>query len=662
MLYNPSVFLTSILLMAAVGGGTLLTFLYQGQSSITLRLAMGASTGLTLFATFGFLRSSFLGLTVTGVVLSGVVMLCPLLVLVKAQYRQQMREELRFVIQQVREGKILWTILLYASLALVLGLVFSRSMVERPEGIYTEASNNLGDLPFHLQVINSLVYGQNIPVEDPTYTGAPFTYPVLADFLTAMLVRAGAPVAAAIWMQNMVLALAFIGLLHHWTRALTSDRVAAMFAPLLVIFSGGLGWWLLMQDLRLSDGGLMTLLGHLPHDYTIQNGSIFRWGNSLTTLLLPQRSFLFGLPLAVFIFYQWWMAIGSYEGNADQDATMKSDATAFMPEGANPSVTRRMLAAGICAGLLPLVHTHGFVVVMGAGISLALLFRSAWRAWLVFLVTALLIALPEVRWLSHGSAIQTREFIGWQVGWDRDAYNPLLFWLVNTGFFIPLLLLAIFWRRPGYAVSRRLALFYAPFSLVFLVPNFLKLSPWIWDNVKFLFYWYVASVPLVAFLLARLWQQGSRLRWLAAGLLVTLTLSGALDQLRVITGASPIEEFDHDGIAMANLINIVVPPRALVLHAPTWNSPAYLTGRRSLLGYSGWVWSRGLDITRREADINNIYSGSPAAEALVKKYGIDYVLIGPSETELPLNRAFWARCSKLAQIGQYQLYKTDCNQ
>jgi hypothetical protein len=654
------VFFACTLLTVAIVGGSLLTFLYQGPSSLALRLVMGACTGVTLLATFGFVLSAFLGLTVTSLAASAGLMLLPFLLLVKRRYRQQLREELRSAFQHIREKKILWTILLYACLALVLGLVFGRNMVERPEGIYTEVSNNLGDLPFHLQVISSLVYGKNIPVEDPTYTGARFTYPVLADFLTAMLVWAGAPVAAAMWMQNMLLALALTGLLHHWTRALTHDRMAAVFAPLLVIFSGGLGWWLLMQDLRLSDGGLITLLGHLPRDYTIMNNAIFRWGNSLTTLLLPQRSFLFGLPLAVCVFHQWWTVIEPSNGKANQDETQKSPAAAS-PEGANPSVTRRMLAAGVCAGLLPLVHTHGFVVVMGTGACLALLFRSAWRAWLIFFVTALLIGLPEVRWLSHGSAIDTRQFLGWQMGWDRDNYNPLWFWLVNTGFFIPLLLAAIFWRHSAYAVSRRLALFYAPFALFFIVPNLLKLSPWIWDNIKFLFYWYVASAPLVAFLLARLWRHGSRRRWLAAGLLVALTLSGGLDVLRVITGASEIQEFDHDGMAMASLINLVAAPRALVLHAPIWNSPAYLTGRRSLLGYSGWVWSRGLDTSQREADINRMYSGGPAAEALLKSYGVDYVLIGPAERALPLNRAFWANCSKQAQIGLYQLYKADCS-
>ena len=634
-----------ILLIVAVAGGTLLTYLYQGQSGFLLRLCLGTATGLALLATIGFLLSELLGLTVAAVALSGALLLLPSLILFKPQYRQHLRDELRSGFQA---RKHLPSILLYAALALVLGLVFGQNMTQQPDGIYTGMESNLGDLPFHLQVISSFVYGHNIPVEDPTYAGARFTYPILADFLTAMLVRSGAPMAAAMWLQNMALALAFVGMLHYWTRALTHDRFAAMFALLLVIFSGGLGWWLLMQDLRESDGGLFTLLGHLPHRYTISDNSIFRWGNSVTTLLITQRSFLFGLAITVCVLYLWWTAIEFPDKNGnrkDQD------------QSALPS-SRPMLAAGICVGLMPLIHTHGFVILFGAAVCFALLFWRQRRLWGASLIAALLVGLPGVFWLSHSSAVNAHNFIAWQTGWDRDNNKAVWFWFVNTGFFIPLLLAAIFWRR--YAVSRRVAWFYAPFSLCFIIPNLLKLSPWIWDNVKFLFYWYVASAPLVAFVLARLWQQRSRRRWLAAGLLATLTLSGGLDMLRVITQASPLREFTPQGIQMANFISLIAPPRAVVLHAPEWDSPVYLTGRRSLLGYTAWLWSRGLETSQREMDINSMYRAGAAAPDLLARYHVDYVLLGPDEMARGAKPDVWASCAKLAQIGQYQLYKTDC--
>ena len=126
-----------------------------------------------------------------------------------------------------------------------------------------------------------------------------------------MLVRAGAGVIFAMWLQNMIMALALVGLLHYWTLLFTRNRLAGVIAPLLILFSGGLGWWLLFSE--GGSDGLFAMLGNLQHDYTIVPNSILRWGNSLTTLFVPQRSILFGLPLAIAIFCQWWLAISQQE-------------------------------------------------------------------------------------------------------------------------------------------------------------------------------------------------------------------------------------------------------------------------------------------------------------------------------------------------------------
>jgi hypothetical protein len=187
----------------------------------------------------------------------------------------------------------------------------------------------------------------------------------------------------------------------------------------------------------------------------------------------------------------------------------------------------------------------------------------------------------------------------------------------------------------------------------------MKLAPWVWDNIKVLFYWYIASVPLVAFLLARGLRQKSGWRWIAAGALTAMVLSGGLDVLRVITGTTPQREFTINDISVANTISQKTAPRALVLHAPTYNTPVFLTGRRSLLGYPGWMFSRGLDYQQRTADISAIYSGAPDAAELMRRYHVDYVLIGPEElSTLKVNEQFWSQYPEVAQTGPYRLYST----
>src|SRR4029453_13658989 len=92
-------------------------------------------------------------------------------------------------------------------------------------------------------------------------------------------------------------------------------------------------------------------------------------------------------------------------------------------------------------------------------------------------------------------------------GWDRGSENTVWFWLKNTGLFVPLIALAIFWRGENYLVSKRMFIYYLPFTLCFIIPNLVKLAPWVWDNIKVLYYWWLASAPLVALLLVRLWRE-----------------------------------------------------------------------------------------------------------------------------------------------------------
>ena len=672
-------FAACLLLVIAILGGTLLTFLFDRNAPRGARLCMGASIGMALMATVGFLLALVLGLGTATLLLSAFILLLSGLLLVNPERRAVILNTLLSPASASRKSSLasIGYLAFYLAIAILLAMVFNRAVFERADGIYTGVMNNLGDLPLHLQVINSFAQGHNLPPEDPTFAGVRFAYPFLVDFLAAMLVRAGAGVIFAMWLQNMVMAMALVGLLHYWTILLTRSRLAGLIAPLLVLFSGGLGWWLLFSE-GSSDGFFATLT-NLQHDYTIVPSSILRWGNSLTTLFVPQRSILFGMPLAITIFCQWWLAISQQEDAtastvpADAVKLEHSNAAAKLPKSRRKALRkaaaltqpdppnfylRRMLAAGVLAGLLPLIHAHTFLTVMAVAACLLIIFHSAWRSWLYFFGIALIVCAPEVLWLANTGGVNTRSYLGWQPGWDHGQHNIIWFWFVNAGLFIPLLVIALVWWRGTLKLPQRVLRFYLPFIFCFIVLNLFKVAPWVWDNIKVLFLWYVASAPLVAWLLARWWQHRSLVRWLAPIVLATLLLAGALDVLRVVSEASEYQEFDAHGLSIASVISAQTAPRALVLHAPTYNSPVFLTGRRSLLGYPGWMWSRGLDYSERSADIERIYLGAPEAESLLRKYNVDYVLVGPMElASFKVNEQFWSKYKTLSQAGAYRVYQ-----
>ncbi|HMG75130.1 MAG TPA: hypothetical protein VK582_16625 [Pyrinomonadaceae bacterium] len=681
--------LSLALSVIAIASGALLTYTWDEDAPLASRLCTGTCIGFALLALIGFVLALLIGLTTTTLVVTALLLATPALLLRSPQIRAQIDQDLQTTTKAISRAATRpdrWAFiyfLFYAAVAIVMWLVFSRAMFEKPDGIYTGVLNNYGDLPFHLSVITRFAFGQNFPPEDPTFAGARFTYPFMTDFVSAMFVRAGASLRDSLFIENYFVGVALVGVLHRFGQKLLLNRTAAILTPVLIILNGGLGWAMLVSDVNKSDGGVFRVLRDIPHSYTIlpEGAEGWRWGNAVTSLLVPQRGFLLGIPLAVIVFTQWWAASRSAEEVKSKKAKSKKEErrdkrlkpTRSMSGRAGSTVdnsslstfdflllpsAKRMLAAGVVAGLLPLVHAHSFIVVMGVGACLSLINWSRWREWLAFFVVASMIAVPQLLWSTHGSAVSTRAFIGWQFGWDSGDANFFWFWLKNTGLFIPLLIAALLWKREDYLVSRRLLFFFLPFTLCFIIPNLVKLAPWIWDNVKVLFYWWIASAPIVALLLARLWEGNAWNRGLAGGLFILLTLAGALDVFALVTRQGEYQEFDRDGVKFAESIKQQTEARATILHAPIHNTPVFLTGRRSLMGYPGHIWTHGIEFGPRETDIKKIYAGAPDAESLLSKYGVDYVVIDPQEhSVLTVNTDFFNRYPEVVKIGEYHLYK-----
>lgn len=667
------------LTMIATAGGAVLTYLYEKEAPFAARLCIGCCTGLAAFGLVGFVVASFLGLTNVSLVLSAAIITSPFLLLFKSSFVKQIQIDIRSVKHDVRYAILHPSLgsssyfVFYLLVTVLLYFVFDRAVVEKANGIFTGGSHNLGDLPFHLASITSFVYGGNFPPEDPSFAGTRFAYPFMADFVAAMLVRAGASMRNAMLLQNMALSLSLVGVLHRWSLKLTRDRLAGFLAPVLLLFSSGLGWKMFVDQIRWGERGMFAVLWDLQQDYSIIDGNVYRWGNALTTLFITQRSILFGLPIAITIFTQWWLALNEQGSLADKGKTKQARKRNAVPrtDQSHPVLylfpsypfsasAKRMIAAGVMAGMLLLVHAHTFMTVIGMGGCLALIFfKQRWREWAIFFAIAGVLAVPQMLWVMSGSSVEAKSFIGWHFGWDKaEDANFFVFWLKNTGIFIPLLVGALLWKGKEYFVERKWLYFYLPFTLCFIGPNLIKLAPWPWDNIKVLYYWYVASLPIVALVLAGMWHGKWYLKTLMAGAILSLTLAGALDIWRTVSKQIDSLEYEKDAVTLAQQIKDATPPRALILHAPTYNPVVFLTGRRSLLGYTGYIWAHGLDFVPRETDIKSIYAGAFTANELLAEHGVDYIVVTPVERNyMPVNDEFISRFPLVAETGSYKLYK-----
>ncbi|HKG96755.1 MAG TPA: hypothetical protein VKA97_03030, partial [Pyrinomonadaceae bacterium] len=378
-----------ILALLVTFSGTVATYLYDENASFGARLCAGAALGLAALGLVSFVVVSFIGLSGIGILFSAAICSSPLAILTDAANAKRLRQDLEAVSNSTRrlflqpDAKSLGYFLFYAGAAIVLWKVFSRAVIQDEAGISTGLLNNFGDLPFHLSVITSFAFGNNFPPEDPTYAGVRFTYPFLSDFVSAVFVRCGANLRQSMFIENFILALSFIGLVHRWALVMLRDRLAAIITPLLVLLNGGMGWVLLFDKAGKSESGLFGVLLDLPPSFTVIPETTWRWGNAISALLVPQRGFLMGLPLATIAFTQWWLATEKArppENLKEGRASDKKKSVGNEPTQTRPLNTRRMIAAGVAAGLLPLVHAHSFVVVMAMAGCLALI-HIRWREW-----------------------------------------------------------------------------------------------------------------------------------------------------------------------------------------------------------------------------------------------------------------------------------------
>lgn len=764
-------------------GGIVATYLYEDRAHILLwRVCAGTVTGLSVCALACFVAALAVGLNLLSIIFGTLVACAPLLLLTQTVWRSRVLADWRELVRSLRHHTLapnrrtlVYGACLLAATVLV-WTVCAKVMYTNAAGdILTGFDNNLGDLPFHTGMITGFASGKNIPPMHPEMAGVRLTYPFLVNFLTAIFVTLEANLEQSFFVVNLLLLASLVGLLYFWARELTGESSAGIITVAIVLLSGGFGWTMLAGDMHASSKGLFELLAALPHNYTITNAgaavsgsgtSGYRWGNALTVLLVPQRGLLLGVPLAFVIFTLLWRVISA--GNADDGEAVDGQRLnqSRVEDGHRfawfdlSMDARRMIAAGMVAGLLPLSHAHTFGVVMIVAAWLALVFWQP-RVWIWFFAVASVIALPQIAWAVAGSSTRAGDFLAWQFGWDREGENVFWFWLKNTGVFIPLLAVSLVWlwndRRARSAaqssnqaaVSKRarknqqakdqaaknrsvvasgkhraakkadvvkseqaiddariinaqkndagiseaqlsvgtiaaaspsaslnlsqrlssrralswqrgLLLYYAPFALFFIAPNLFKMSPWIWDNIKVLFYWFLASAPLVAWLIVRLWRAGSVWKVPAVALLILLTLSGALDVWRAgFTNAAEQQIFTDEGQNFASILERVSAPRAVIANAPTYNHPVLLSGRQSVMGYAGHLWSQGLKYDEREAELERIYAGATDAPELLRKYNVQFIVFSPMEAaQMPLlNEEYFKRYEKVGEVGEYRIYK-----
>ncbi|MGH9820110.1 MAG: hypothetical protein ACRD43_08055, partial [Pyrinomonadaceae bacterium] len=176
--------------------GVALTYLIESDEPMLWRLAAGNVIGCAVYGTLSLGAASFFGLTIPIAVVVLLVALCPLALFLKKKTLAHLRldwQRAKGKLQGANSRKFA-IFGYYVFFFILFWLFFERAMFVLPDGIYTGGSHNLGDLPFHLGAIFSFTDGSNFPPQDPSFANTKFSYPFIADLLTACFIKLGAGV------------------------------------------------------------------------------------------------------------------------------------------------------------------------------------------------------------------------------------------------------------------------------------------------------------------------------------------------------------------------------------------------------------------------------------------------------------------------------------
>ena len=608
------------LLIPAFAGVALVSWLKLFREKI-LTYSVGSVFGVTLYGTIAYAAAYIVPITPLSVAIQLGLFCIIAISILHPKIFYQLRN---MKTDWVGGGIFIVSIILFS-------IIGSKLLIERPDGLYTGIINAYGDIGWHGAIIMGLSEQGTLPMEDPIFTGERLTYPFLANLISATMVSLGSSLAASINVPAILLIPCLLVLIYIVGKDYGESKQAGIIACALFLFGGAaLGWIRLPPDIAASTTSIGEFFLHLPtRDYsgvgTDVNG--FHFLNPVTSLLLPQRAMLFGIPIVLSVLLL-----------------------------IHPKRMKRQYApivAGLLAGMLPLFHAHA-CIALSAAILAMLICYPVRSFWVRFFCSALLIGIPELFFYMNGSAVEG-SFFRYGPGWMAGTINHIVYWIQNTGIYIPLSIAALCIKKVPKSAK---ALTGAGTFLFILADTFL-FAPWAWDNFKLFVFWLIFILPIIAWCAATLIKRTPRI-WIRLGVLGVIFIhifAGILDIYKLtLPTATTWLEWDQNGIYMARAIQRIVPPKIPVLTAPVHNSPAILSGRSIFLGYPAHIWSHGGTPWEREREIKSYF-----AEMTNTIEGEDprYVLVGPQENIVFKSLIIRPTWNAVASYGPYTLYRTN---
>lgn len=501
--------------------------------------------------------------------------------------------------------------ILFLSWGVFFVVLFARMISERPDGFWVGHENVWSDWALHLGLATT--FAEKSPSlwfeYHPMYADGKMTYTFLTNLVSGLLMRAGLSIPLSFILPSIALSLLLLAGMYKLLLVLLRSPKKALLAISLFFLGAGVRGALWFSDFY-NNPKLISLFIP-PKQYGRLDSHQWYSGNFIVGILLPQRSALIGMTIAV------WSLFGLFYALTRRSLDERSRRRIFW-------------ASGLLGGLLPIAHMHSLIALLGL-IGILLLYRwREWRRWIHYI--APLGALSASLFLIFiAGGLRTGSFMTWHPGYTAQGFADWIwFWFQCWGLIIPVALVGLWKSRRDFPLA---ALFVLGALGLFVIGNLILFQPIAWDNSKIFMWTYFALCGAAAHWLVPLWRGNGLKRSAAAALTLVLTFTGALELLLL----QRIDSHTHlligrEELELADRIRIVTDPLARFLTSKDHNHLVMVRGSRPiLLGFTPWVLNYGFDYHSTEKDIGTMYRGGEEAKALLAKHRISYVVIGPAE-------------------------------
>lgn len=517
--------------------------------------------------------------------------------------------------------------------------------------------NIWGDWAAHFTMGNAMAQRGFLLKSSPFLWGASFSYPFIADLISAILLRLTDDLILSFILPSFLLSIFFVWALYYFFLQLWQDSKRALLSSTIFLFNGGVGFYFFIKEIISAKNPLHIFLNP-PHEFTRLDIQNIKWINVIDSMMIPQRAFLLGFPLALLalslIYKNFYLA--------------------------KKAKLWQIIFAGIILGVMPLIHTHSFLasfIILAFWMVGSILEKTTWnnkharaqlsafgdsidrsksakrsiaarqkviKFWFSLIFTTSIIALPIIKlffWNQIGD-----NFFKFYPGWLAKEFemNWLVFWFKNW-FLVPPL--AILGFLVASAKNKQNFFIFGPFVFIFILVNLFLFQPFPWDNTKLIIWSSVGFSYLVVYILEVILKKKSffkfkfattfKLKKIILGIVfLSLVASGIIDVYRIIRhDLHSYTLYSREELKLDDWVKNNTATTSIWLTGEKHNHFLFnLTGRQSLLTYRGWLWTHGYKYHQIEKDVKQMFAHPLTSQKLFEKYEVDYIVIGYNEKKV----------------------------